>query len=61
MKKVFRHESAPRRIAGEVDDELAFHIQERTEKLIGQGMSPTPRGPKHSGSSATCATSATPA
>ncbi|HKP28073.1 MAG TPA: ABC transporter permease, partial [Gemmatimonadales bacterium] len=40
MKRIFRHEPSPRRIAGEVEDELAFHIQERTEKLIGQGMSP---------------------
>ena len=40
MKKIFQHEPNPRRLAGEVDDELAFHIQERTEKLIGQGMSP---------------------
>jgi predicted permease len=40
MRKIFKHEPAPGRIAGDVDDELAFHIQERTEKLIGQGMSP---------------------
>src|SRR6188474_1411711 len=40
MRRIFKHESAPRRIAGEVDEELAFHIQERTEKLISQGMSP---------------------
>ena len=38
MKRIFKHEPGPRRIAGDVDEELAFHIQERTEKLIAAGM-----------------------
>lgn len=39
MRRIFKHEPAPRRIAGDVDEELEFHIQERTEKLIASGMS----------------------
>ena len=31
---------APRRVEGELDDELAFHIERETQKLIAQGPTP---------------------
>src|SRR5687767_11174274 len=31
---------APRRVERELDEELAFHLDRETQKLIGQGLSP---------------------
>jgi predicted permease len=41
MKKLFRLPSrSARRIAAETDDELRFHIEERTARLVANGLAP---------------------
>src|SRR4051812_37065573 len=40
MRRVFRLPSSGTRIAREVDDELAFHLDERVARLIAAGLSP---------------------
>jgi predicted permease len=39
-RRVFRLDAGPRRVERAVDDEIAFHIDMRTRKLVAQGMSP---------------------
>ncbi len=40
MRRVFRLPTFGARIGAEVDDELAFHLEMRTQRLIAAGMSP---------------------
>ncbi len=40
MRRVFRLPFEPRRLAHEIDEELAFHIDMRAERLAAAGMSP---------------------
>ena len=40
MRRVFRLPAAPKRLAQEIDDELAFHIDMRAERLVASGMEP---------------------
>src|SRR6185503_5910161 len=40
MRRVFRLPTGGARIGEEVDDELAFHLEMRTQRLIAAGMSP---------------------
>jgi predicted permease len=40
MRRVFRLPFGPARLAREIDEELAFHIDTRTERLIASGLDP---------------------
>jgi predicted permease len=40
MRKVFRIPTLSGRIARDVDDELAFHLETRVQRLIAEGMNP---------------------
>jgi predicted permease len=40
MRRVFRLPAAPKRLAQEIDEELAFHIDMRAERLVALGMDP---------------------
>ncbi len=40
MRRVFRLPFAPTRLAQEIDDEIAFHVHMRAERLIASGMDP---------------------
>jgi predicted permease len=40
MRRVFRLPAAPRRLAQDIDEELAFHIDMRVERLVASGMDP---------------------
>src|SRR5207244_2681265 len=40
MRRVFRIPFGRRRVEREIDDELRFHIEARTERLISGGLSP---------------------
>ena len=40
LRALFRLPSSEDRVAGEVDDEIAFHLDERTRALTARGMDP---------------------
>src|SRR4029450_9479741 len=40
MRRVFRLPAAPKRLAQEIDEELAFHIDMRVERLAASGLDP---------------------
>ncbi|HEY9479230.1 MAG TPA: ABC transporter permease [Gemmatimonadaceae bacterium] len=39
--RIFRLDSGPRRVERDVDEEIEFHIEMRTRRLVGSGMDPT--------------------
>src|SRR6476646_1543676 len=40
MRRVFRGPFSRARVDREVDDELAFHLEKRVERLVAQGWTP---------------------
>ena len=40
MRRVFRIPFSANRVAREVDDELAFHLDMRVQRLVGEGWTP---------------------
>ncbi|HEV2147293.1 MAG TPA: ABC transporter permease [Longimicrobiaceae bacterium] len=40
IRRVFRFPSAEGRVAGEVEDEIEFHLEERARELVARGMDP---------------------
>jgi putative ABC transport system permease protein len=40
IRRLFRFPSSEARVSSDVDEEITFHLEERTQKLIAQGVDP---------------------
>jgi hypothetical protein len=58
MRRVFRLPVNRARLAHDVDEELAFHLETRVQQLVARGLSPDAARPEAGTSSATSVGSA---